>query len=128
MLKLIKKGRSKSMHHPNERSEFKFQTEKFLSDAISKVPGQFGTRTVWHRGQFGTKSVNGQFGTADNLAPRVKNGQFGTADNLAPRTIWHQELKRTIWHRGQFGTKSVKRTIWHQELKTDNLAPRVYRP
>ena len=31
MLKLIKKGRSKSMHHPNERSEFKFQTEKFLS-------------------------------------------------------------------------------------------------
>ena len=92
------------------------------------VLGQFGTRTIWHRGQFGTKSVNGQFGTADNLAPRVKNGQFGTADNLAPRTIWHQELKRTIWHRGQFGTKSVKRTIWHQELKTDNLAPRVYRP
>ena len=44
------------------------------------VLGQFGTRTIWHRGQFGTKSVNGQFGTADNLAPR------------------------TIWHHGQFGT------------------------
>ena len=37
---------------------------------------------------------NGQFGTADNLAPRVqadnlapriRNGQFSTVDNLAPR-------------------------------------------
>ena len=56
----------------------KLEIEKLGIEAEDddEIIGQFGTRTIWHRGQFGT---------TDNLAP----------DNLAPRTIWH---------RGQFGT------------------------
>ena len=61
-----------------------------------RVLGQFGTRTIWHRGQFGTAHVDGQFGT---------------------RTIWH----RTIWHRGQFGT--ADNLAPGQFGTADNLAP-----
>ena len=99
------------------------------------VPGQFGTRTIWHRGQFGTAHVDGQFGTrtiwhrtiwhrgqfgTGQFGTRTiwHRGQFGTADNLAPRTIWHrgqfgtgQFGTRTIWHRGQFGTMEISSSI-----------------
>ena len=80
-------------------------------------------RTIWHRGQFGT---------ADNLAPRTIWHRTiwhreCKADNLAPRTIWHRSVKWTIWHRGQFGTVDnlAPRTIWHrgQFSTVDNLAP-----
>ena len=80
--------------------------------AIRGVLGQFGTRTIWHHGQFGTKS-----------ARRTIWHQECKEDNLAPRTIWHQECKEDNLAPGQFGTKSTKRTIWHQECKVDNLAP-----
>ena len=76
------------------------------------VLGQFGTRTIWHHGQFGTKS-----------ARRTIWHQECKEDNLAPRTIWHQECKADNLAPGQFGTKSTKRTIWHQECNVDNLAP-----
>ena len=69
---------------------------------------QQDSRTIWHRGQFGTADNLAPQWKTDNLAPQCKNGQFGT------RTIWHRHVKRTIWHRGQFGTKSVKRTIWYR--------------
>ena len=71
-----------------------WDSQRCRNSKIHLVLGQFGTRTIWHHGQFGTAHVGGQFGTMG------KSGQFGTTDNLAPRTIWH---------RGQFGT----RTIWH---------------
>ena len=57
------------------------------NEVFPGVLGQFGTRTIWYRGQFGTAHVDGQFGT----------GQFGT---------------RTIWHRGQFGTWHIFPNYW----------------
>merc|ERR1711954_557070 len=76
--------------------------------------------------------IIGQFGTADNLAPRTIWHRTiwhreCKADNLAPRTIWHRSVKWTIWHRGQFGTADnlAPRTIWHHRQfgTADNLAP-----
>ena len=62
------------------------------------IIGQFGTRTIWHQGQFGTAGNLAPDNLAlDNLAPRTiwHCGQFGTIDNLAPKC-----------KSGQFGTKN----------------------
>ena len=61
---------------------------KRLADNLAPDP-------IWHRSQFGTKSVK------ESIWHRT---QFGTGP------IWHQECKRVnlapdpIWHRSQFGT------------------------
>ena len=70
---------------------------------------------IWHRTQFGTKSVVGSIWHQEckrvNLAPdpiwhqECERSQFGTGVNLAPESIWH---------RTQFGTKGVKGSIWHR--------------
>ena len=57
----------------------------FLVTILALVLGQFGTRTIWHRGHFGTWTI-------------WHRRQFGTVDNLTLQTIWHQ----TIWHCGLF--------------------------
>merc|ERR1719420_2221172 len=46
-------------------------------------------------------------------------GQFGTADNLAPRTIWHPDNLAPSCKTDNL----APRTIWHRHVKTDNLAP-----
>ena len=105
--------------------------------------------------QSGPEGFNGKIGLADNLAPDPiwHRTQFGTKSvvgsiwhqeckrvNLAPDPIWHQEYKRVnlapdpIWHRtnlaprvqkSQFGTgpNLAPESIWHQECKGVNLAP-----
>ena len=65
-----------------------------LEDNLAPVP-------IWHRSQFGTKSVK--------------------------RSIWHQECKRVnlapvpIWHQECKGVNLAPVPIWHRT----NLAPRV---
>ena len=64
---------------------------------------------IWHRTQFGTKSVVGSIWHQE--CKRV---------NLAPDPIWHQECERS-----QFGTgvNLAPDPIWHQGCKGVNLAP-----
>ena len=84
----------------------------WLADNLAPDP-------IWHRTQFGTKSVVGSIWHQE--CKRV---------NLAPDPIWHQEYKRVnlapdpIWHRtnlaprvqkSQFGTgpNLAPESIWH---------------
>ena len=80
---------------------------------------------IWHRTQFGTKSVVGSIWHQEckrvNLAPdpiwhqECERSQFGTGVNLAPDQFGTKSAKESIWHRSQFGTgvNLAPESIWH---------------
>ena len=87
---------------------------------LARLADNLAPDPIWHRTQFGTKSVVGSIWHQE--CKRV---------NLAPDPIWHQECERSQFGTGvnlapdQFGTKSAKESIWHRsQFGTGvNLAP-----